>query len=96
MNLDKDDVVSMKENQLVSYPIAKLEDIEASIKGYMHKGVLSWLSDEGVPCEVLRTTGGGWIQGKIRIKTIIEFTPDEPIPDATDVVLGTQTEPSFL
>ena len=38
------------------------------------------LRDEGVYCQLLRTTGGGWKEGKLRlhINVTIEFVPDEP------------------
>lgn len=88
MNLDKDDAVSMTHYRLIDYPITKFREIEASVNNFIKGNLSTWLQEEGVPCEVLRTTGGGWIKGKIRIKTVIEFIPDEPVPESTDAVMG--------
>jgi KGK domain len=88
MRLDKDDVLSMSENRLVNFPIARLKDIEAGIKDHANSNLRAWLSDEGTSCEILQISGGGWIKGKVRIKTIIEFTPDAALPTQTDVILG--------
>ncbi|MEQ9549936.1 MAG: KGK domain-containing protein [Coleofasciculus sp. G3-WIS-01] len=35
---------------------------------------------QGVDCRLLRTTGGGWREGKIRLQVnvTIDFIPDEP------------------
>ncbi len=37
----------------------------------------SWLQ-EGVNCELLKPGSSGWKKGKVRIKMILEFSPDEP------------------
>lgn len=37
----------------------------------------SWLK-EGVKCELLKPGSNGWKKGKVRIKMILEFCPDEP------------------
>jgi hypothetical protein len=36
----------------------------------------AWFTEEGVPCEILRTKGGGWQKGKLRFR--LEFIPDNP------------------
>jgi hypothetical protein len=35
-----------------------------------------WFSLNGMPCEILRVSGGGWQKGKLRFR--LEFIPDEP------------------
>jgi hypothetical protein len=37
----------------------------------------SWLK-QGVNCELLKPGSNGWKKGKVRIKMILEFCPDEP------------------
>lgn len=91
MNLDKDDVVSVETSGLLNYPIAKLRKLEEAIVTNASSPLKHWLQD-GVACEVLRVCGGGWIAGKIRIKTVLEFIPDEPSPEATDDVIGSEQD----
>lgn len=33
---------------------------------------------QGIDCEILQPTSGGWKKGKIRFKLTLEFCPDEP------------------
>ncbi|MEH2242343.1 KGK domain-containing protein [Nostoc sp.] len=35
-----------------------------------------WFLEPGLPCEVLRTVGGGWQKGRFRFR--LEFIPDNP------------------
>lgn len=42
---------------------------------------LSWSDTwykEGVSCEILKIGAKGWQKGKIRVRVILEFEPDEP------------------
>ncbi len=77
MHLDKDDVVSVETCSLLNYPIAKIRNLEEAIVSHTSSPLKYWMQD-GVNCEVLQVRGGGWISGKIRIKTSLEFIPDEP------------------
>lgn len=88
MNLDKDDVISMKSYGLVSHTTAKLEEIQTAIEDHMEYNLQLWSSEEGVPCEILRANGGGWLKGKVRAKFTIEFIPDEKVSETTDAVMG--------
>ncbi|MEM9542479.1 MAG: KGK domain-containing protein [Cyanobacteria bacterium P01_E01_bin.42] len=36
------------------------------------------LLSDGVECELMKNTGGGWKKGKFRLKMSLEFCPDEP------------------
>lgn len=33
---------------------------------------------QGIDCEILKPTSGGWKKGKVRLKLTLEFCPDEP------------------
>lgn len=33
-------------------------------------------SPEGYPISILKTSGGGWQKGKLRIRVVVEFEPD--------------------
>lgn len=54
--------------------ISSLQDLE---KESHYKGRKKWL-DEGLDCEVLRLGAKKWQKGKLRIKVVAEFCPDEP------------------
>jgi hypothetical protein len=59
-------------------------EIYVSRKDYRHGSYQDnskWLN-EGKDCEILRIGSNGWQKGKMRIKVIVEFQPDEPeIPE---------------
>jgi hypothetical protein len=40
------------------------------------KPLTSWFSRDGMECEILRVSGGGWQKGKLRFR--LEFIPDNP------------------
>lgn len=75
----EDDVISGVFRDLYSNPdlkegliIARL--VEDKFKGYCHT------LQQGVDCRLLRTTGGGWQKGKLRLRVnvTVEFISDEP------------------
>jgi hypothetical protein len=75
-NLDNEDVVSMPANtNLTKLEIFRIKALKAALKEHLH--FKEWI-DEGMPCEILQTTGGGWQKGKICLR--LEFIPDEPPP----------------
>ncbi len=43
-------------------------------------GEHKWFGD-GVDCELLRIGSDGWQKGKMRVRVIVEFCPDEPNTD---------------
>lgn len=74
--LDDNDVVSMP--QVFSFTktdIFKIGVLKQALREHLKGFTPSWI-DEGVPCEILKTTGGGWQKGKFRLRW--EFIPDEP------------------
>jgi KGK domain len=39
-------------------------------------------SSEGYPVSILKTSGGGWQKGKLRVRIVVEFEPDpQPIEE---------------
>jgi hypothetical protein len=36
------------------------------------------MHETGYPITVLKTSGGGWQKGKLRIRVVIEFEPEAP------------------
>jgi hypothetical protein len=81
-----DDVVSMDPSRsLVGSRTFKVKEFDQGLKGRLRSSVSSVWFEEGVECELLKTTGGGWQKGKIRIREIciqFEFVPD--VPDEPD------------
>lgn len=49
----------------------------------------TWFS-KGVPCEILSPKNNGWRKGKVRIKVILEFCPDEPEAEETNLINNTE------
>ncbi len=47
----------------------------AGLKFYTHKK--DWFGD-GIDCKILEIGAKGWQKGKIKIRVIVEFCPDEP------------------
>ena len=54
--------------------ISSLQDLEENI---YCKGRKKWI-DEGLDCEVLSLGAKKWQKGKLRIKILAEFCPNEP------------------
>lgn len=89
---NEEDVISVKEDNMhsyvISYPMFKLADIVRKLSckligmnesnwnlpNYQQQ---KWITD-GVKCEVLSLSEGKWKTGKLRIKLVFEFCPDEP------------------
>lgn len=91
MNLEKfdledGDVISATPDyRLINNPTGKVKEIaNAILASHANNNLKHWL-EGNIACEVLRTQGGGWITGKARIKTVIEFIPDEL--EATDIIV---------
>lgn len=54
-------------------------DINTQYQNYntRSRGEHQWFGD-GVDCELLRIGSDGWQKGKMRVRVILEFCPDEP------------------
>jgi hypothetical protein len=83
--LDDDDVVSIANpNQsFAGTELCTVSKLNASLR--IHLSNVSPLTmqyvQDGKQCKVLKTTGGGWQKGTMRIRLELEFIPDEPPPD---------------
>lgn len=87
-DLNDDDVVSLlsADQSFTKTSVAKVSQLKGSLHGIL-KGYHPHWVDPGLACEVLKTGGGGWQKGKIRIT--LEFILDEPPPaQTTDVILS--------
>jgi KGK domain len=89
---NEEDVISVQEHNMHghihNYPMFKLADIVRKLScklvgmsetdwdksNYQQK---KWVTD-GVKCEVLSISEGKWKKGKVKLKVILEFCPDEP------------------
>ncbi len=47
------------------------------INNHYYKANGRWFG-EGIDCEILKIGASGWQKGKVKIKTTLEFIPDEP------------------
>lgn len=86
--LQDDEVLSVlnpEQKILLSHPIIKfgqlqealINFIKANVLGNTNTAKIKWL-EEGADVEVLRCGSLGWKKGKMRIRVILEFCPDEP------------------
>ncbi|GAB4209641.1 MAG: hypothetical protein Fur006_69560 [Coleofasciculaceae cyanobacterium] len=83
--LQHDDVVSMDAQlSFAKTQTCQIFELQRGLQQQMQSIGHNWLHT-GVYCKVLKTTGGGWQQGKMYIR--LEFVPDEP-PQTTDAVLS--------
>ncbi len=57
-------------------------------RGQVPYGWNHW-TGQGIDCEILKPTSGGWKKGKIKLKLTMEFCPDEP--DITETPLINQS-----
>jgi hypothetical protein len=74
--LKLDEFAKQANNVIASKGISELYN------SFSHKGGIPLLSREwindGVNCEILRPGNPSWHKGKIRLKLVLEFCPDEP------------------
>lgn len=76
--------VDISEKLIADHPMFKTAQLTTKIKqlsqrysGGNAELIEKWF-EEGVSCEVLRFDSKAWQKGKVRIKVILEFCPDEP------------------
>ncbi len=83
--MSTDDVVEVEnENTLGNAITSTVDEMLDAIyqNSDYNKDFKEWIG-EGVPCRVLRETGGGWQKGKVRVR--IEFVPDVPDTPKSDL-----------
>lgn len=72
-----DDVVSVPDLNMtpVKHPTLKAAQVRKAFFDIIRQHVNhDWFT--GIECELLKTTGGGWKKGRLRLR--LEFIPDEP------------------
>ncbi|MEA5579543.1 KGK domain-containing protein [Anabaena sp. UHCC 0451] len=74
---DNDVVLAISDNGERTYKVRDFLKIIKQIFAALRNGnYLEQCLEDGGECQVLKSSGGGWIPGKIRIR--IEFIPDKP------------------
>ncbi len=88
--LNDDDVVSMHpQHSWGSGDLFKFASLKQRLKDHLGSSAPRWLGD-GIECEVLTTTGGGWRKATMRLR--LEIVLDEPEPEVSDLVLSPSCE----
>lgn len=81
--LSNDDVLRFLDTQPTSYPMVKVsEAIEGGLTLLHNKG--SWYT-EGMSCELLKASGGGWKKGKLIARLEFVFEEDN-LTEPQDVI----------
>ncbi len=90
--LNDDDVVSMNsQHTWGAGELFKFGSLKQRLKDYLGSSVLQWLND-GIECEVLTASCGGWKKGKLRLRLVL--TLDKPEPEVSDLVPLPNPEPA--
>jgi KGK domain len=83
--LGEDDVLHIPESAS-GHRESRLMNTVAPFTASLKEALNSWpyvafaKSSEGYPVSILKTSGGGWQQGKLRVRIVVEFEPDpQPI-----------------
>jgi hypothetical protein len=79
-SLGNNDVVSIdRKKSPLGFSTFKVIELTENLANRMgqefdNETLAAWIL-EGIPCEAMETTGGGWQKGKVRIS--LEFIPDD-------------------
>ncbi len=80
--INEHDVISMDAaKSLIGLEVFKANQLPAGLKERWGTNAIEQWLNEGIDCEVLGETGGGWRKGKIRFR--LEFIPETsnaPVP----------------
>nr|WP_269144833.1 KGK domain-containing protein [Nostoc sp. WHI] len=82
LGLSEDDVITIQSKDFGLEAMTKVGRLLQALEAWPcgntnNKGNESqWFVEKGIPCEILRTAGGGWQKGRFRIR--LEFVPDNP------------------
>lgn len=61
----------------------RLRNAASASNHEIHRNIYSWVDTNGVNCQVLLESGGGWKSGRVRVT--LEFVPDEIDSPLTDL-----------
>lgn len=81
---------------------ARLMDTVAPFTASLKDALNSWpyisfvRSSEGYPVSILKTSGGGWQKGNLRVRIVVEFEPEQPsnLESEQDSLDGSWPSPS--
>jgi KGK domain len=82
LGLSEDDVITIQSKDFGLETMSKISRLFQALENWArcnntNKGSeTQWFMEQGFPCEILRTVGGGWQKGRFRIR--LEFIPDNP------------------
>ncbi len=97
--LNDDDVILMASpsNSFAKVEVCKFSKLKSELQNHLSSAsplTMQYVQD-GKVCQVLKTTGGGWRKGHMRLRLELEFVPDEPEPTsskAPDIVPSPNSE----
>lgn len=84
--LADDDVLHIEQGMFPNAP-NKLIDTAGPFSDAVKKALASWPyvnlvnQDKGLPGSILKTSGGGWQKGQLRVRVVIEFQSDPPFSE---------------
>ncbi|MBW4556404.1 MAG: hypothetical protein KME59_10770 [Trichormus sp. ATA11-4-KO1] len=82
LGLSKDCVVTIQSKEFGLETITKIDCLIKAIETWSRNNTNNksseavWFTEQGFNCQVLRTSGGGWIKGRFRFR--LEFVPEQP------------------
>jgi hypothetical protein len=81
-------MISAVSNQLESalQELCKTQQLQINTMKYNPQSRSSWQQQwfrDGIDCETLKIGAKGWQKGKVKIRVILEFCPDEPEREET-------------
>ncbi|WP_199330444.1 KGK domain-containing protein [Microcoleus sp. FACHB-68] len=80
-----DHVVSIEEDTQFRIPLESVQVVSkwlSRLNGFLFRNLIGderWIN-EGMTAKFLKLGSSQWIKGKVRIRVVIEFCPDEPEP----------------
>ncbi|MBW4683413.1 MAG: hypothetical protein KME19_25490 [Microcoleus vaginatus WJT46-NPBG5] len=93
LNNQADDLLSLsnENNSNLSacwpHPIVKVYKLSDKLHEYLMSGLHSQriFLNEGMPCEFLKLGSPKWRKGRLKVKLVLEFYPDEPESPLDDI-----------
>lgn len=90
LNNQADDLLSNDRNLFSPcwpHPIVKVYKLSDKLHEFLMKGLDSQkiFLNEGMPCEFLKLGSPRWRKGRLKVKLVLEFYPDEPESPLDDI-----------
>jgi hypothetical protein len=99
--LDEEDVLQIAQSAS-GHREQRWMDTVAPFTASLKEALNSWpyvpfvRSPEGYPVSILKTSGGGWQKGNLRVRIVVEFEPEQPskLESEQDSLDGSWPSPS--